>query len=107
MDCDRGPGEPAAHSGSVKTPEAAGAELEAAGAPQPQNCVLRHHLGVTARGGVNKRWGLCVTQLIFDYYKKSTEKSLPKLSWNKIFVTNILFAPVQMWCSLRSHVLKC
>lgn len=57
MGCDCGPGKPAAHSGSVRTPQAAGAELETAGAPQPQNRVLRHHLGVTARGG---KFDLCM-----------------------------------------------
>lgn len=52
MGCDCGPGESAAHSDSVRTAQAAGAQLETAGAPQPQNRVLRHHLGVTARGGM-------------------------------------------------------
>lgn len=32
------------------TPQAPGTELETAGAPQPQNSVVWHHLGVTARG---------------------------------------------------------
>lgn len=50
MDCDCGSGEPAAHPGSVGASKAPGAGLEADGTPQPQNCVLWYHLGVTARG---------------------------------------------------------
>ena len=53
---DRGPGEPAAHSCSDRNPKDPGAVLETAGAPQPQNCFLWHHLGVTARGGVTDQY---------------------------------------------------
>lgn len=56
MVCDCGPGEPAAHSCFVRNPKDPGAVLEAAGAPQPQNRVLWHHLGVTARGGVTDQY---------------------------------------------------
>lgn len=52
VDCDRGPGEPADHPGALRIPQAPGAELEAAGAPQPQDRFLRHHLGVAAGGGM-------------------------------------------------------
>ncbi len=52
MGSDCGPSESAAHSGSVRGTKGPGAELEAAGAPQPQNRIIRHHLGVTARGGM-------------------------------------------------------
>ena len=52
MDFDCGPGKPAAHSGSVRTPQTPGADLETAGAPQPQISVYWHHLGVTTRGGM-------------------------------------------------------
>lgn len=57
MGCDCGPGEPADHSGSVRTLQAPGAELETTGTPQPQNRRLWHHLGVTAGGGM---FDLCV-----------------------------------------------
>lgn len=51
MGPDCGPGESAPHSGHLWSPQAAGAELETDGAPQPQNSVFWHHLGVAARGG--------------------------------------------------------
>lgn len=50
MGHNRGPGEPAHHPGGVFTPPGPGAELETHGAPQPENRVFWHHLGVTSRG---------------------------------------------------------
>lgn len=45
-----GPGRPAAAPGSGCLPEGSRDKLEAARAPQPQDRLYRHHLGVPARG---------------------------------------------------------
>lgn len=70
--CDCGPGNPAHLSGSDGTPQAPGAELETVGAPQPQNCLLWHHLGFNSRGGM---CDICVSVFVwlswfFDFFTR-------------------------------------
>lgn len=79
--CDCGPGKSAAHSCSVRPAKGPGAELETAGAPQPQNCFLWHHLGVTARGELLDLC-VCVKMCGYVYTLSKTQRIISQwLTW--------------------------